>query len=215
MTSVSVWLAKTNPCDSSSRRSDAWFSITPLWTTATLAAPPRPPRCGMGIAVGGRAVRRPSRVADPAAARRRLVLEQLLQGAHPPGALPHDRADPGRWSPGRRCRNRDTRAGEAPRPGSARPHDSRYNPRSRTWLPSLHHEGLANSARSWARRSRRPLSVEIARFPDYTMDSASADRFPLEKIGPPGSRSPPSDWVIPVVPWNSSRHVVDRTRFST
>ena len=39
----------TNPCDSSSRRSAAWFSITPLCTTATVAAPTRPPRCGWAL----------------------------------------------------------------------------------------------------------------------------------------------------------------------
>ncbi len=39
------------------------------------------------IAVGGRPVGRPSRVADPATPRRRLGLEQLLERAHPPRAL--------------------------------------------------------------------------------------------------------------------------------
>ena len=45
MTSVSVWLRKGNPSASSSRRRASWFSMTPLWTTAT-AGSPRPPTCG-------------------------------------------------------------------------------------------------------------------------------------------------------------------------
>ena len=79
MTSVSVWLWKANPSASSSRRRAAWFSITPLWTTATAAAVAAA-EVGMGVAVGGRAVGGPARVADPARARARARAR-----APPPG----------------------------------------------------------------------------------------------------------------------------------
>ena len=101
MTSVSVWLSNTNPCDSSSRRSAAWFSITPLCTRATVVAARAAAQVGMGIAIGRRPVSRPSRVTDPAGARRRLALEQLFERPHPTGSLPHnesvavDRRQPG------------------------------------------------------------------------------------------------------------------------
>ena len=45
---------------------------------------------GMGVAVGGRPVSRPARVADPARPRGRLAVEQFLQDPHPAGPLPHD-----------------------------------------------------------------------------------------------------------------------------
>ena len=45
---------------------------------------------GMGIAVGGRTVSRPARVADPAGPRRRLAVEQFLEHSHPAGPLAHD-----------------------------------------------------------------------------------------------------------------------------
>ena len=47
ITSVSVWLTKWKPSASSSRRRATWFSITPLWTTATEAL--RPPTCGWAL----------------------------------------------------------------------------------------------------------------------------------------------------------------------
>ncbi len=70
MTSVSVWLAKTKPWASRSRRRYAWFSITPLCTTATLTAPARPPRCGWAF----------RSVAGPWVAHRVWLIP------HPPGA---------------------------------------------------------------------------------------------------------------------------------
>ena len=54
ITSVSVWLTKRKPSASSSRRRATWFSITPLWTTAT------EPRCGRRRA-DGRCGRSPAR----------------------------------------------------------------------------------------------------------------------------------------------------------
>ncbi len=56
--------------------------------------PGTPSQMRVGIPLGGRPVCRPSRVADPASARRRLALEQFLQGAHPAGSFPHDELAP-------------------------------------------------------------------------------------------------------------------------
>ena len=73
MTSVSVWLANTNPCASSSRRR-ATSGSRSRRCGRRRRWPPRPAaQVGMGIAVGGRPVRGPARVADPASARGRLA----------------------------------------------------------------------------------------------------------------------------------------------
>ncbi len=43
----------------------------------------------MGIAIGGRSVRCPARMADPASTRQGMLLEHLFQDPYPAGALPH------------------------------------------------------------------------------------------------------------------------------
>ena len=67
----------------------AWFSITPLWTTATLAAVTAP-EVRVGVAVAGRPVGGPAGVADPTGPRRRLALERLLQVPDPARRLAYD-----------------------------------------------------------------------------------------------------------------------------
>ena len=69
--------------------STAWFSITPLCTRATVARPAPAADVGMRIAVGGRSVGRPPRMADPAEASRRLVIEQLFESPHATRTLAH------------------------------------------------------------------------------------------------------------------------------
>ena len=119
------------PCCSSSRRSATWFSMMPLWTTATL-----PATCGCAFASLGPPVRRPARVADAGRAgerrlrERRVEVVQLADRAHDLDG----RARCGSRAPP--SRTRGTRACGDPRPGAARTPDLRRIQRFRTWLGS-------------------------------------------------------------------------------
>ena len=146
ITSVSVWLAKSNPCGLELAPERRVVLDHAVVHDGDRRRPAAAAQVGMRVAVVGRPVRRPSRVADPAPARRRLGLEQLFQGAH--AARPPDvtRADRARWSPARRCHSRGTPAGAVRRPGSAPPDVPRCSRRSRTWLASFSRPSAALAA---------------------------------------------------------------------
>ena len=85
--------------------------MTPLWTTATR---PSPPRCGMGVAVVGRAMRGPAGVADAGAAGSRLIAQTAGPGrAMRPARLRRWRRLPVKRGQAGSCRSRDTPADAA------------------------------------------------------------------------------------------------------
>ena len=89
MTSVSVWLWKTKPSRSSSRRSSHVVFDHPVVHDGHggLSLPAAQVR--VGVAIGRRPVGGPPRVADSTMTAERTQSEHLFQGPDTPGTFPH------------------------------------------------------------------------------------------------------------------------------
>src|SRR4051812_31949516 len=98
MTSVSVWLSKRYPFDSSAERSSSWFSMIPLWTSAISSRD----RIGCAFSVAGApwvAQRVFASAVEPVMCSRwmraarsatRAVLRSLPMACEPNTATPHE-----------------------------------------------------------------------------------------------------------------------------